>query len=89
MPTLFSAVCRDSYRLEQACCGMDADLFSLDDRPVPMTIPFGEPEPNDALLKQSVVSSRLRAWLGIRLRELASAQRIQDARSLRSEFSIE
>ena len=28
-----------------------------------MTIPFGEPEPSDALLSKSVTSTRLRAWL--------------------------
>jgi len=54
-----------------------------------MTIPFGEPEPNDRLLNQSVSSTRLRGWLNTRLRQLASAQRIQDARALRSEFSLE
>jgi len=54
-----------------------------------MTIPFGEPEPSDRLLNQSVSSTRLRAWLNTRLRQLASAQRIQDARALRSEFSLE
>ena len=61
-----------------------------------MPVPFGEPEPSDAepepsdaLLSKSVSSTRLRAWLTTRLRQLASAQRIQDARALRSEFSIE
>ena len=54
-----------------------------------MTIPFGEPEPSDALLNKSVASTRLRAWLETRLRQLARAQRIQDARALRSEFSLE
>ena len=54
-----------------------------------MPVPFGEPEPSDALLSKSVSSTRLRAWLTKRLRHLASAQRIQDARALRSEFSIE
>ena len=57
-----------------------------------MTIPFGElgePEPSDALLNKSVSSTRLRVWLNTRLRQLASAQRIQDARALRSEFLIE
>ena len=54
-----------------------------------MTIPFGEPEPSDALLSKSVTSTRLRIWLTQRLRQLAVAQRIQDARALRSEFSLE
>jgi len=54
-----------------------------------MTIPFGEPEPSDRLLNRSVASTRLKAWLNTRLRQLASAQRIQDARALRREFSIE
>jgi len=54
-----------------------------------MTIPFGEPEPTDRLLSKSVASTRLRAWLQQRLRHLASAQRIQDARALRSEFLVD
>ena len=54
-----------------------------------MPVPFGESEPTDALLNKSVASTRLRAWLTTRLRQLASAQRIQDARALRSEFSLE
>ncbi len=54
-----------------------------------MTIPFGEPEPSDGLLNKSVASTRLRAWLQARLRQLAATQRIQDARALRSEFLIE
>lgn len=54
-----------------------------------MTIPFGEPEPTDRLLSTSVASTRLRAWLQLRLRHLASAQRIQDARALRSEFLVD
>lgn len=54
-----------------------------------MTIPFGEPEPSDALLGKSVTSTRLRAWLTQRLRRLAAAQRIQDARALRSEFLLD
>lgn len=56
---------------------------------MPMTIPFGDPEPSDALLNKSVSSTRLRVWLNGRLRALASAQRIQDARALRSEFSLD
>ena len=54
-----------------------------------MTIPFGEPEPSDALLNKSVASTRLRIWLTERLRHLAVAQRIHDARALRREFSLE
>ena len=54
-----------------------------------MTKPFGDPEPYDAMLGKSVTSTRLRAWLSQRLRHLATAQRIQDARALRSEFSME
>ena len=54
-----------------------------------MTIPFGTPEPSDGLLKKSVSSTRLRSWLNTRLRLLAMAQRIQDARALRSEFLVE
>ena len=65
------------------------DLASVSIPQDSMTIPFGEPEPNDRLLNQSVSSTRLRAWLNTRLRQLASAQRIQDARALRSEFSLE
>ena len=65
------------------------DLISVDCRDVAMPVPFGDPEPSDALLSKSVSSTRLRAWLTTRLRQLASSQRIQDARALRSEFSIE
>ena len=54
-----------------------------------MTIPFGEPEPSDALMNKSVSSTRLRTWLNTRLRQLATTQRIQDARALRSEFSLD
>jgi len=54
-----------------------------------MTIPFGTPEPTDGLLGKSVSSTRLRTWLGTRLRQLAMEQRIQDARSLRAEFLVE
>ena len=69
--------------------GRRTDLPSLKHRLVQMTIPFGEPEPSDRLLNRSVASTRLKAWLNTRLRQLASAQRIQDARALRREFSIE
>jgi len=69
--------------------GRRMDLPSLKHRLVLMTIPFGEPEPSDRLLNRSVASTRLKAWLTMRLRQLASAQRIQDARALRREFSIE
>ena len=54
-----------------------------------MTIPFSTPEPSDGLLNKSVSSTRLRAWLNTRLRQLAEGQRIQDARALRSEFLVE
>ena len=54
-----------------------------------MTIPFGTPELSDGLLNKSVSSTRLRAWLNTRLRQLAVGQRIQDARALRSEFLVE
>ena len=63
--------------------------FNVDDLSALMTIPFGKPEPSDALLSKSVTTTRLRAWLTQRLRQLAADQRIQDARALRSEFSIE
>ena len=65
------------------------DLTNVERREALMTIPFGEPEPSDALINKSVSSTRLRAWLNTRLRELAMAQRIQDARALRSEFSLD
>ena len=54
-----------------------------------MTIPFGDPEPSDALPNKSVASTRLKAWLQHRLRQLALEQRIQDARALRSEFLVD
>ena len=54
-----------------------------------MSIPFGDPEPSDSLLNLSVSSTRLRLWLNTRLRQLASAQRIQDARALRREFLLD
>lgn len=66
-----------------------SDLIRFERREVAMPVPFGESEPTDALLSKSVSSTRLRAWLTSRLRQLASAQRIQDARALRSEFSLE
>ena len=65
------------------------DLTNVERREALMTIPFGEPEPSDALMNKSVSSTRLRAWLNSRLRDLAIAQRIQDARALRSEFSLD
>ena len=65
------------------------DLTNVERHEALMTIPFGEPEPSDALMNKSVSSTRLRAWLNTRLRELAMAQRIQDARALRSEFSLD
>ena len=73
-----------------ACClNARFDLTNVERREALMTIPFGEPEPSDALMNKSVSSTRLRAWLNTRLRELAMAQRIQDARALRSEFSLD
>ena len=65
------------------------DLINLNYRAWLMTIPFGPPEPSDVLLNKSVSSTRLRAWLNTRLRQLAVGQRIQDARALRSEFLAE
>ena len=65
------------------------DLTNLERREALMTIPFGEPEPSDALMNKSVSSTRLRTWLNTRLRQLATAQRLQDARALRSEFSLD
>ena len=65
------------------------DLTNVERLEVLMTIPFGEPEPSDALMNKSVSSTRLRTWLNTRLRQLAIAQRIQDARALRSEFSLD
>ena len=53
-----------------------------------MTIPFGEYQPPDEQSSQ-LFTYRLRQWLDERLRQLASQQRIQDARALRAEFSIE
>ena len=53
-----------------------------------MTIPFGDYQLPDEPTNQ-LFTPRLRAWLDERLRHLASQQRIQDARALRSEFSIE
>ena len=65
------------------------DLTNLERRVAFMTIPFGEPEPSEALMNKSVSSTRLRTWLNTRLRQLAIAQRIQDARALRSEFALD
>ena len=74
-----------------AACSLNArfDLTNVERREALMTIPFGEPEPSDALMNKSVSSTRLRTWLNTRLRQLAIAQRIQDARALRSEFSLD
>ena len=71
------------------CGDADGVVPTLKCRLLPMTIPFGEPEPSDSLLHQSVATTRLRIWLTQRLRQLAVAQRIQDARALRREFSLE
>ena len=65
------------------------DLTNLERRVAFMTIPFGDPEPSEALMNKSVSSTRLRTWLNTRLLFLASAQRIQDARALRNEFSLD
>ena len=54
-----------------------------------VTIPFGDPEPSDQIFDRPVQTERLRLWLHGRLRLLARDQRIQDARALRSEFSLE
>ena len=54
-----------------------------------MTIPFGEPEPPDALVNKSVSSDWLRFWLNTRLRVLAKEQCIQDVRALRGEFALD
>ena len=64
-------------------------LPRVEDRCGSMTIPFGDPEPSDALLNKSVASTRLKTWLQRRLRQLALEQRIQDARALRSEFLVD
>ncbi len=53
-----------------------------------MTIPFGEGRSSSGDLNQPS-TPRLRHWLEARLRYLASKQRIQDARALRHEFSID
>ena len=66
-----------------------ADFSIVYDRHDSMTIPFGEPEPSDDLLNQSMWSTRLRRWLDTRLRTLAADQRIQDARALRNEFVLD
>jgi len=66
-----------------------AELLRVNDRKVVLTIPFGDPEPSDSLLRRSASSARLKTWLNTRLRQLASAQRIQDARALRSEFALD
>ena len=77
------------FRGEPAESWCGCDLISLSDHVRLMTIPFGTPEPSDGLLNKSVSSTRLRAWLNTRLRQLAVGQRIQDARALRSEFLVE
>ncbi|MAR08370.1 MAG: hypothetical protein CL681_01665 [Blastopirellula sp.] len=74
---------------DQGLSPIPRHLSNVDDRLRLMTIPFGEPEPSDALLNKSVSSTRLRSWLNNRLRHLAFAQRIQDARALRGEFLVE
>ncbi|AII45731.1 hypothetical protein KR49_04570 [Synechococcus sp. KORDI-49] len=51
-------------------------------------MPFGEAGSWDDPSPERT-TTRLRYWLDTRLKHLARQQRIQDARSLRSEFSIE
>ena len=53
-----------------------------------MTMPFGEAGSWDDPSPERT-ATRLRHWLDTRLKHLARQKRIQDARSLRSEFSIE
>ena len=63
-------------------------LVKVNDPADRMTIPFGDYQPSDEPSSQ-LFTPRLRLWLDERLRHLASKQKIQDARALRSEFSIE
>ena len=63
-------------------------LVKVNDPADRMTIPFGDYQPSDEASSQ-LFTPRLRLWLDERLRHLASQQKIQDARALRSEFSIE
>ena len=80
-----------SYRriaLQQSQPLMYSCLVSVDYPLKLMTIPFGEYQPPDEQASQ-LFTYRLRQWLDERLRQLASQQRIQDARALRAEFSIE
>ena len=53
-----------------------------------MTIPLGESQPSNEQASE-LFTARLRQWLGDRLRHLASEQRIQEARALPAECSIE
>jgi len=54
-----------------------------------MSIHLAEPEPSDGLLIKSVKSTRLRAWLNLRLSQLDSSKWIHDARALHSEFIVD
>ena len=65
-----------------------AGLVSLKNQRFLMTIPFGENSPSEEP-SSALFTPRLRKWLEERLNLLARQQRIQDARALRSEFSIE
>ena len=82
----FQSYCR--IALQQSQPLMCSCLVSVDYPLKLMTIPFGEYQPPDEQASQ-LFTSRLRQWLDERLRQLASQQRIQDARALRAEFSIE
>ena len=54
-----------------------------------VTIPYEDNQPSDRLLRIPFKTVRLRRWLESRLRLLALEQRIQDARALKSEFSLD
>ena len=83
---LIQSYCR--IALQQSQPLMCSCLVSVDYPLKLMTIPFGEYQPPDEKASQ-LFTYRLRQWLDERLRQLASQQRIQDARALRAEFSIE
>ena len=72
-------------RPTQLACLLLVRVNYLTDR---MTIPFGDYQPSDEPSSQ-LFTPRLRLWLDERLRYLVSQQKIQDARALRGEFSIE
>ena len=54
-----------------------------------VTIPYEDNQPSDRLLRIPFKTVRLRRWLESRLRLLALEQRIQDARALKGEFSLD